>query len=427
MMSPKPAAGGASVLKAAPIVFVHIPKTAGTTLQRVARRNHGAGFVLVPSWFADQAACAKAVDALVAEPGAATFVQGHIPFDVASRFGDAGTYMTVLRDPVERAISHSFWHKEGKLADVQTPKRLERAIREGVVQVGDQERPLLDNLQTRMVAGVDPSFREGGEEMLELACRNLRERFGFVGITERLPEFLALVEYELGWRGLVQPRERVGRSRPQVADLPQRTIDVIAEHNELDARLYGYALELFDERFAALAEVEAVGAEAEAIALAERRVRPGPQRVRSAPVRAEGGEAFVQARADVLVLETQLEIARSEVLRMLEELVTEAHQRERLLKRTAAREKTVAERAQAADEQLKGLEARLASQDNGEGANGESGDLASSRIAALEEQVRELSSGVERIEANLLQAVHGVEAQLAELTKRLVKARRTNR
>jgi len=244
-----------------PTIFLHIPKSAGITLRYIAERQYGshelckAGHALRNS-----AQSTGLIQEFVSQYGASLrFVEGHLRFGVHGQLPRPATYITLLRDPVERVISHYYFFLAGAEADAG----IDQALAEG--------SHLIDNLQTRLLSGMasqfgqcsrelpedlplvarsSPEFEPCTADMLEAAKRNLREHFSMVGLVESFDASLLLLRRMLGWRDVLYTRENVTESRPQRSQLPRRTILAIGRHNRFDRELYNYARTLFDERCA---------------------------------------------------------------------------------------------------------------------------------------------------------------------------------
>src|SRR5205807_2156729 len=103
-----------------------------------------------------------------------------------------------------------------------------------------------DNLQTRMLCGIESPYDELPASALDDAKRNLRERLAWVGTTERFTEFLALLNLELGWPTLAPRRARANPRRPRGDELRP----LAERYNELDRGLYAYAAELLEDALA---------------------------------------------------------------------------------------------------------------------------------------------------------------------------------
>src|SRR5262249_61752644 len=95
-----------------------------------------------------------------------------IPFGLAHRCLPDGRYVTILRDPVARVLSQFRYFKAGRgLGHVPTwlPKppadlTLEQALADGSY--------ILDNLQTRMLCGLESPFDPRPADALDRASDN---------------------------------------------------------------------------------------------------------------------------------------------------------------------------------------------------------------------------------------------------------------
>jgi Galactose-3-O-sulfotransferase len=222
------------------LALLHIPKTAGTTLGMIMRRQYPDGAVQgIENWYRDPKRCAVGLRRAAAsnEVGA---VYGHFPFDLRTLLPADTRYLTMLRDPVERTISLYAWRKRYRQDGRKDDQTIAGLEAEGDVQI--------DNLQTRMLSGIHPPFGECTREMLDVACANLQEHFLLAGLAEHFDETLVLLRRALGWRALLYVRQRVGESRPARGELDAGILARIEAHNELDAELYAFAGKLFTDR-----------------------------------------------------------------------------------------------------------------------------------------------------------------------------------
>jgi hypothetical protein len=102
-----------------------------------------------------------------------------------------------------------------------------------------------ENVQTKMIAGADYDAPCTTETLLR-AKENL-QHFSVLGLTERFEESLALMKLRFGWKLESYSSFNVTRTRPKRRDLPQSTLDLIAERNRFDIELYESAARLFSE------------------------------------------------------------------------------------------------------------------------------------------------------------------------------------
>jgi hypothetical protein len=232
-----------------PLVFLHLPKTAGSTLVRILRRQYadaewlkGKDLNYFESPEHTREELAKIGDPWPSEIPA---VHGHLSLHLRGYFPRETRYMTIVRDPVERTISH--FHHAVRQPDFRLRRDIPPPTLETPIEEALSSGLIPDNLQTRMLSGVPPFDGECTEEMLDAACANLDE-FAYVGVTERFDGFLCLLRIELGWRHVLYRRERVTEDRTQAAELPRKTLEAIRQANQLDRRLHEHAGRLLESR-----------------------------------------------------------------------------------------------------------------------------------------------------------------------------------
>lgn len=232
--------------KAAPaIIFVHIPKTAGTTLHMIIERQYPPELVYTlgeKRSFDDFRNLSETRRAEI------RLLRGHMNLGAHEFLPGKSLYITLLRDPIERVISYYYFIRRTPTHyhyDLITSNNLDLlAFLESKADI------LMANGQTRILSGgaYEYGFGECTQEVLEAAKRNLRERFAVVGLTERFDETLLLLKNALGWRNLFYTPQRVATDRPKRNELAPDTLDAIVEANQLDIELYQYVTMLFAEQ-----------------------------------------------------------------------------------------------------------------------------------------------------------------------------------
>jgi len=229
-------------------IFLHVAKTAGTTLNQVLGREYAdiLSFYIPKesgSHFEDFKNRLKNENAAL--------IRGHFEFGWHYFLSRPFTYFTILRDPVERVISEYFYI-------LSSP---DHPLHE---QVGKQGGGLPDfvrkwnapNLQTKKISGMTFTKNSGvsqdvevnADNMLKMAKENLSKHFAVVGLTERFDETLILLKREFGWDWPFYIRDNVTKDKAAREDIPSSTIDIIKEYNRLDIELYEYAKKCFNEQ-----------------------------------------------------------------------------------------------------------------------------------------------------------------------------------
>lgn len=237
------------------LLFVHIPKTAGTAVRTLFERRFDSErlallydrppgmpltqFLEVPQFARDRFQA----------------VVGHFAFGLHHFITKPVRYITFLRDPVERVVS-LYYH------NVHRASRHHDQIHAEGIDLGrfvrDRVSYQVENSMTQFLAGIEHVaggdrrvFRNGcPDRMLDLAKQNLVDWFDLVAITERSEESFALLARHLGLAERPAPRANENRERPDVQAIDGKVLDEIRRINELDVELYRFAQGLFQRHLA---------------------------------------------------------------------------------------------------------------------------------------------------------------------------------
>lgn len=243
------------------LIFLHIPKNAGTTLVHVIRRQYPKQSVF---WFSyDRPELVAKFEKMdEKERGELLCLGGHIPFGIHEEFKDIPvTYITMLRDPVARFIS-----EYGQLSRVLQSGNWRsgswRPPIERLKSLGDYLDYRIETnameVQTRFIGGyalppgTQRQFEPLPEDALQRAKDNLRKHFLVTGITQRFDESLLLMKRRLGWKShIFYARQNTAPQVASYSDIPTELLERIIEHTRIDAELVCFAEELLDEAIAA--------------------------------------------------------------------------------------------------------------------------------------------------------------------------------
>ncbi len=213
------------------ICFVHVERAGGTTLHTIFRNNHPFGYLpLTP-----RSIWANEDDHVFTLTQAQKFFRlcpfavgfgGHTVrtyIDYASVLGKPVRYITYLRDPIARYISHYNYHRNVSGIDWT----LDAFLRE----------KRLHNFMTKRLAGCFD---------VERAKEQLEQRVAFVGLTDRFDESLLLLRAELGLPELnifyeKQNASRIAHYEKDPELQKDETQQRIREVNALDIELYDFA------------------------------------------------------------------------------------------------------------------------------------------------------------------------------------------
>jgi len=243
------------------LVFIHVPKTAGTTVRTVlsmneaGERTRSLSNVFKGSGGLDKTALGRLRRGRQPlDLKRTTLLRGHLPLGVREylpRYLSGSREVrcfSFLRDPIDRSLSHYYFIREkregsrgaGKYGPptLPTDPSMDDMLESGYLH---------DNLHTRMLSGLPEPFGEVTDEMLEQAKQNLREELVFFGLTERFDESLVLAKHRLGLTTILYKGSgRVSSTRPRGDQVPADLVAAARRHNRYDIELYRYAEELFD-------------------------------------------------------------------------------------------------------------------------------------------------------------------------------------
>jgi hypothetical protein len=235
------------------LIFLHIPKTAGTTLNRLLEKYYESKY----SWKINSPYPHNFQDELnkisQVQKEEINLFKGHMAFGLHELLPQPSSYITMLRDPVERVISLYYFI-------LRTPDHyLYNLVREHQMSlkecISSRISSELENGQTRLLSGQlelakkqIASFEKSSPEWLETAKNNLSKPFTTFGITEKFDESLMLFRQKTGWKFPFYIKHNVNTNRPLKEDISPDVIRLIEKYNELDIELYNYANNYFNNQ-----------------------------------------------------------------------------------------------------------------------------------------------------------------------------------
>jgi hypothetical protein len=246
--------GGTSDGAAAPgrqIVFFHLFKCGGTTVIERLRSRVGAARLL---HVRDAKGFEDGLAARTATAAGYDVIAGHLDIRTLERHFAGAAWITVLRDPIDRAISqyHHFRSATAGAGDQPAHRfRVEFCRSHGLIDFVRSEDPRLTaytrNFMARKLSGLPLRAAEDTGALVDAALANLR-RFALVDTTDRLDaRFLPALDGLVRRRGLrLAPSGRANTGTGRSAGPAERdVIEAILDTNRADAVLYA-AVRWFD-------------------------------------------------------------------------------------------------------------------------------------------------------------------------------------
>lgn len=229
------------------LIFLHIPKAAGSTLHPVLERHYSKRAyrtITVP----EQLEAFKQLPQT--ERSRIRLLKGHMPFGMHSYLEGRSRYVTLLRHPAERVVSHYYYVKR------RPGHYLHHHLESGMSLAEFASAGLsgeMDNGQVRLLSGHDQDIPCGQctRDLLDTAQRNIEQHFAVAGLTEYFDESLVLMAIELGWNWTPYYLNRnVTKDKPVAKQIDPVALKAIEQANPLDFELYGWASRRFQNQLA---------------------------------------------------------------------------------------------------------------------------------------------------------------------------------
>jgi hypothetical protein len=229
-------------------IFVHIPKTAGSTLRPILTRQYRTGEICQLERFNAESGFELKPNA---QPSRIRLYLGHIPFGLHEYLTQPATYITMLREPVDRVLSHYFHARrnpQSPFYDAIQSMSIGDFVRSGLS--GDTENRMTKILAGEWVAHLDAE-QSCTSAQFETAKANLDRWFPIIGLSERFDESLLLMKHRFQWKNIYYGKRNVTASRPLKDAVPAEELAVVEEYNQYDLAIYEHAIQKFDALLAA--------------------------------------------------------------------------------------------------------------------------------------------------------------------------------
>lgn len=179
------------------LIYLHIQKTAGTSVVAEFRKKFTEIDMGLIYPYPHGLSMPQFAQIPLSQKSYYRVVAGHAFFGMHRFMGRPCRYATVMRDPVERVISH-YWHRRKesaivKLGDYHIP--LHAAVNEGLLDE-------FDNLQLREIAGIaiqTVPLGQVSQPEVDLALYNVEQHFSWIGFADTLERDLPSLDRLLGW------------------------------------------------------------------------------------------------------------------------------------------------------------------------------------------------------------------------------------
>ncbi|MGJ3239568.1 MAG: sulfotransferase family 2 domain-containing protein [Anaerolineae bacterium] len=237
------------------IYFVHIPKTAGTTIREILRGIYGDRFANDTLETADDRMPSDAIlNDLETHLADIDVYTAHMPFGLHEYLARPYLYMTFVREPVSQNVSHYNFllRAGGDFAAYFTEHGFD-----GYFSVNGVA---WNNMQTRFLAGRDALFKpELDDHDLQQAQHNLETEVDLLGLVEAFDESIVYFQHVLNWPApfYLRVNQSSRYNHPKLITKSQLTPAqraLVQARNQYDLALYEFARSLFQARIAQLGD-----------------------------------------------------------------------------------------------------------------------------------------------------------------------------
>lgn len=230
------------------LIFLHIPKTAGSTLHKIIGRQYKPKSIFSINGERAQESIAEFKNLSESQRSEIQVLKGHMRFGLHEYLPQSSSYITVLRDPVDRVISHYYYvlRKPNHYLHNQITSKnmsLKDYVSSGITKE-------LDNSQTRLISSTAANipYGECSAEVLESAKKNIQENFAVVGLADEFDKTLILLKRAFKWKTPFYIKANITKNRPLKEDISKETLNAIEKYNELDIELFSDVKQRFDKQ-----------------------------------------------------------------------------------------------------------------------------------------------------------------------------------
>lgn len=230
------------------LFFLHIPRTAGTTLDSILVKNFPENSIL-KIYKKEEYKTNRFRD--YDQLKDIKYITGHLfleKYDPPMIYNKEVDAFTFLRNPINRLVSEYIFYKTWPKQHLYQYINENNISFRNYIQSSDQLLKYRGkNFMTRCISGKGFKYNKPSLSALAVAKRNLDKNFFFFGITEQFAESIVLLSKKIGIDNILH--EQRNKLNTKLKDeISEEDLNIARELNQVDSALYNFAVDLFNER-----------------------------------------------------------------------------------------------------------------------------------------------------------------------------------
>ena len=213
-----------------PLIFIHLPKTAGTSLRRTIEKNYRSRELFFVYNKNPRFNTVDELRSFTPEDFAKyKVIMGHFSFNRRLFPFNDRRFITLVREPVQRCISYYHHVMNRREWRGRQLSLLEYVETSGDIQFQNHQTRLLSNMKRNPIT----------EKHLENVIRNVERNFLYIGTSEKFPQAIDCLYDMLGWDNKkIFYENATSKKQATIDNISEDVLERLRELNEYDIKLY---------------------------------------------------------------------------------------------------------------------------------------------------------------------------------------------